>query len=107
MNDIGIPASALSHRFRIFRVFASLHFKKSRMQAQIEASQNSLAHLRSDQHLHLSPVYFVDTLGRGVENIRRCIREHEAEEQRFDQLELSYQRQQQNHPEIELTINNN
>lgn len=32
--------------------------------------------------------YFVDTVGRDTEKIRRCIQEQEAEDRRLDQLEL-------------------
>src|SRR6188508_704784 len=39
--------------------------------------------------------YFVDTVGRDTEKIRRYIRDQEVEDQRLEQLELSNQRQTQ------------
>ena len=42
--------------------------------------------------------FFVDTVGRREEVIRRYIREQEAEDRRLDQLELSADKQANNQP---------
>ena len=38
--------------------------------------------------------YFVDSVGRDLEVIKRYIREQENEDQRLDQLELGYNQKQ-------------
>ena len=55
----------------------------------IHVARHILQKERHDAGQHLwARGYFVDTVGRDTEKIRRSIQEQEAEDQRLDQLEL-------------------